>query len=69
MIEPYRDGDVIWAPADATGTNPGGGPVIGIGYLPVSPGDPDYEEWDAYLRFQANRERTGRGPGGRIERV
>lgn len=64
-VEPYRDGDVIMAPATANGTSPSGAPIVGIGWMPVRRGDPDWRKWNDYLNSKGDTEtRVGRRPGG-----
>lgn len=46
-VEPYRDGQYIWAPKRAESTD---GEVVGVGWVRLAPGDADFEIWNRYLR-------------------
>jgi hypothetical protein len=44
-VEPYRRGRIIVAPKRAE--NDEGD--VGVGWVDLNPGDPEYAEWDRYL--------------------
>jgi hypothetical protein len=56
-LEPARRGRQILAPRRAEG--PDG--LVGVGIVELSPGDPDYDMWDKYLKSQ----RQGRSAAGK----
>lgn len=61
-VEPYVDGDVVMIPKRAEG--PEG--TVGIGWVPLTPDDPQYQQWLDYLSAKDIRPpRGGRRPGGK----
>ncbi len=56
MIEPTREGDTIIAPRYAEADDG----TVGMGWVRLAPGDPDYDMWDQWMRRKNNPD--GRPP-------
>lgn len=57
-VEPVRDGQDIIAPKTVSGPDD----LVGDAWVILSPGDPDYDMWDRYLRTKEGG--AARRPGG-----